>query len=667
MSKSNKKHKGSIKIRLIITYVIFAVIPLLTVNSISSTQSEKVMEKNSSKLTIEMVKQTCANLDYFTEDIEKNLNKCMVNNLNATNNNLVNTYMHAKESIQKTAALNEIKTQLMSTSTLESSMESLAIVTEDGKIIGKLGTLNDAELLSLQDIEVANNEAVWRLELGGKPGIYYIKNVQNTITGEKLGKIVINVDMSALNEQLKEVTLFEGANISIADSNGNIILSSDGSLNNLQEKVQSYMSTAAGSGSEIIDNVLVAFAVGENGWKVVSEIPKAALTKDLKKVTSFVWLIVGVISLIAAGVGILISKEFTKGIIDVMKLMKKAEQGDLTVQVKVTRNDEVGMLGESFNHMMANIKELLVEAKQVTEETLKASHVLKESSDQSVQTFDQLALSIEGITGGSNAQAENMQNNAIAMGYLSESIQEVIKNTEEIYNNTQGARTTINEAADSMELLNHTMGDSMHVVTTIKESIIELSQKTKSIEQIMSLVDNISEETNLLALNASIEAARAGEVGRGFAVVAKEVKKLAEESQKSTTHVRETLNAIEDKTSACVGLVEHAGATFTHQAQAVEKTYAAFNTIIEILKNIDMQLGNVNQKTIHMSSLKDEMSQKMDNIAAATEENASATQEVNALSAEQKGVIEQLKALSIKLSESVMTLEKTIQNFNIEN
>lgn len=666
MLKSNKKHRGSIKRQLITTYVIFAVVPLLFVNMISSAESEKVMEKNSSKLTIEMVKQTCANLDYFTEDIEKNLNKCVVNNLNATNNNLINTYMHAKESVQRTAAINEIKVQLMSTSTLESSMESLAIVTTDGKIIGKLGTLNDSQLLSVKEINLATNEVLWTLDIGGKPGVYYIKNIQNTITGESLGKIIVNVDMSSLNEQLKDVALFKGANISIADPEGKVILSSDTSLTNLQEKIQSYMTAAVGSGSELIDNFLVAYSVGENGWKVVSEIPRTALTSDLKKVTTFIWFLIGIVSLFAVGVGIAVSRGFTKGIIDVMKLMKKAEQGDLTVQVKVTKNDEIGMLGESFNHMMVNIKELLIETKLVIEETLKAGDVLRSSSDQSVETFDQLALSIEGITGGSNAQAENMQNTSSAMEYLAQSIQEVIKNTEEIYDNTQGARATIGDATESIEVLQHTMGESMNVVTTIKDSITKLSEKTKSIEQIMRLVDSISEQTNFLALNASIEAARAGEVGKGFAVVAKEVKKLAEESQKSTTNVRATLNDIEDKTSACVELVEHAGETFTHQSEAVEKTYAAFNIIIEILKKIDMQLGNVNQKTAHMSSLKDEMSQKMENIAAATEENASATQEVNALSSEQKGVIEQLRMLAKQLSESVATLEKTIANFKIE-
>lgn len=668
MLGSNQKRKGSIKKRLILMNALFAVIPLLLVNIISSTQSEKVMEQNSSKLTTEMVKQTCANLDYFSEDIEKNLNKCIVNNLNKSDDNFVNTYMHPKDGFTQTSAFNNIKNQLVSVSTLENSMDSIAIVTKEGKVIGKLSNLNNEETLSVKDIEVANNKSIWTLDIGGKKGVYYIRNVQNSITGEQFGKIVVQVNMLALDEQLKNVTLFKGANISIVDEEGEVVLSSDSNLSILQDKIKDYIKSVNGveNGSEMVEDCLIAYAIGENGWKVVSEIPKAALTSDLKQVTNLIWCLIAIIIIAAIGVGGIAASSITKSIVELMELMKKAEQGDLTVAVNVKRRDELGMLGESFNHMMCNIRELILETKQVVTETLKAGEVLRESSDYSVETFGQLVFSIDGITNGSNAQAENMQNTTIAMEHLSKSIQEVIQHTEEIYDNTQGARNIINEAADSMALLNHTMDESTMVIKSIREGIEALNQKTKSIEQIMSLVDGISEETNLLALNASIEAARAGDLGKGFAVVAKEVKKLAEESRQSTGHVRETLNDIEDRTVSCVELAENARKIFANQAQAVEKTYIAFNTIIEILKKIDMQLETVNEKTAHMAYLKNEMSEKMENIATATEENASATEEVNALGLEQKVMMNKLKDLAKQLSESVTTLEQTIQNFNIE-
>ncbi|WP_054741022.1 methyl-accepting chemotaxis protein [Cellulosilyticum ruminicola] len=667
MLGSNQKRKGSIRKHLILMNALFAIIPLLIVNIISSVQSVKVMEQNSSKLTTEMVKQTCANLDYFSGDIEKNINKCIVNNLNNSSDNLINTYMHSKDVITQTVAFVNIKNQLVSISALENSMDSLAIVTEEGKIIGKLNNLSNEELSTVKDIGCEDNKGIWLLDIAGKDGVYYIKNIQNTITGEKFGKIVIKVNMKSLNEQLGDVVLFKGANISIVDQEGNIVLSSDSNLRILQNRTKDYIKSANGAknGSEMVDDCLIAYAIGENGWKVVSEIPKSALTSDLKRVTTLVWCLIAVVIVAAIGIGGIAANSITKSIVELMKLMKRAEQGDLTVAVNIKRQDELGMLGDSFNHMICNIRELILETKQVVVETLEAGEVLRQSSDHSVETFGQLVFSIDGITNGSNAQAENMQNTTMAMEHLSKSIQEVIQNTEEIYNNTQGARNIINEAADSMESLNQTMADSTAVIRNIREGIEILNKKTKSIEQIMALVDGISEETNLLALNASIEAARAGDLGKGFAVVAKEVKKLAEESQKSTSHVRETLNDIESKTSSCVKLAENAKSIFENQAQAVEKTYHAFTTIIEILKKIDMQLGVVNEKTSHMASLKNEMSQKMENIATTTAENASATQAVNNLSLEQKAMMNKLRNLAEKLSESVTILEKTIHNFNI--
>ena len=222
MLRSNQKHKGSIKKRLILMNALFAVIPLLIVNIISSIQSEKVMEQKSSKLTTEMVKQTCANLDYFSEDIEKNLNKCIVNNLNNSEDNFVNTYMHPKDGIAQISAFNSIKNQLVSVSALENDMDSIAIVTKEGKVIGKLSNLNNEATLSVKDIEVAANKSVWTLNIGGKEGVYYIRNIQNTITGEQFGKIVVQVNMATLNERLKDVALFKGANISIVDEEGKV-------------------------------------------------------------------------------------------------------------------------------------------------------------------------------------------------------------------------------------------------------------------------------------------------------------------------------------------------------------------------------------------------------------------------------------------------------------
>ena len=139
------------------------------------------------------------------------------------------------------------------------------------------------------------------------------------------------------------------------------------------------------------------------------------------------------------------------------------------------------------------------------------------------------------------------------MSNLSDSIQNVLERTQLIFNKNKGAEEIIENATESMDLLNSSVSSSINFSHVINDRILELSALNNTIEDIIMLVDSISEQTDLLALNAAIEAARAGEVGKGFAVVAQEVRRLAEQSKASTANVRRTLEIIKDKTSDVVG------------------------------------------------------------------------------------------------------------------
>jgi len=283
-----------------------------------------------------------------------------------------------------------------------------------------------------------------------------------------------------------------------------------------------------------------------------------------------------------------------------------------------------------------------------------------------VETFEQLAVSIGDIAQGTMHQAEDAQLGSYAMANLSNSIQDVMLKTKTLFQNNQGAQEMIGSATDNIELLNTTMASSIKVSTEIKESITELSTLTRSIEDIMKLVDGISEQTNLLALNASIEAARAGEVGKGFAVVAQEVRNLAEQSKSSTVNVRKTLNIIQKKTKDTVLLVNKSNDIFSEQEHSVKKTYDIFFDMINTLKTMGVELGQVNQKVQDMQSLKEETSDKITNIATVTQESAASTEEASAVSEEQKAVIEKLYDLSNNLTTTMETLNHSIQAFKVE-
>ena len=657
----------SIKTRLIIICILFGITPLLIVNTISSSISRTTLRDTSKQLTADMVTQTRSSINYFIEDIEKNITKFIVNDLNSTDSNILTIYEAGKNNkTEKIKAVQKIVNRLIYASSMEKSIGDVALISNDGTVMGEIPLVREELLAGYKDFEM-KEDAIWQKGIGEKTSeIYFIRKVKNTMIGEDFGKLVCHVKIDSIISSMSEIKLLKGADVYIIDREGNMIYNKDSQKTEAEKEVLSLVSSKEEAGSDMKKGKLIAYSTAKNGWRIVAEIPEKSLTSQLDEVSLLIWFAVIAAGIVAGIVGFLVSKNFSMPIIKIMQLMKKAECGDLTVQAEGSRKDEIGMLYHSFNNMITNIRRLLEEAKTVVADTLGDGVTLKRSTQQSVEAFEQLALSIEDITEGSSSQADDAGQSSEAMMRLAESIQKVRGTTKEILEENKDAKEIIKEAADSVELLNTTMDSSIRISEKIKSSIMELNLLTRSIWDIMKLVDDISEQTNLLALNASIEAARAGDVGRGFAVVAHEVKNLAEQSKTSTGKVRKTLGTIELKTKDAVNLVKEANNIFTNQEQAVKKTYLAFNHIIGKLKGMDVELETVNHQVIDMEMLKEEMTGKINRIKLVTEDNASATQEVNALSEQQKAVIEQLFALSNKLTTTMDKLNLSIEAFRVE-
>ena len=651
----------SIKTKLVISYVLLAAIPLLTVNIISTNGFKKNLRDNSMQLTTQMVKQTNTNIDYFTDDVEKNVNKFLINNLNGNTDSLINNYDRAQSPMEQANQLSAIRQQLIGISVYEENIVSAVILTDEGKVIGATGILNDEGVKKIQSMECTSG--TWYRDIAINKDILYIKPIKNAVTGKKFGVLVSVVKLDPLNEEISGIELFDGAKISVVDENNNVLCSTV--EQEMGTDIQAFINEDADIASSIIGDEMVAYATSNCNWKIVVELSEESLTSSIATLNKLVWLLVVCVGIIGILVGYFISKDVTVSIGELVKAMKKTEKGDLTVRVPVKGKDEMARLCTSFNNMILNIRNVIEQTHGAVDISLESGNTLSDSTKQSVETFEQLATSIREIATGSSLQAEEAQNSVEVMGRLSDSIQKVRKNTQILFENTQSTRSTVSQATESIELLNHTMSSSIEVSNQIKESINKLGSMTKSIEQIMGLVDGISEQTNLLALNASIEAARAGEVGKGFAVVANEVRKLAEQSKNSTEHVRETLGDIERQSGDTAKLVADASKIFRDQQIAVERAYGAFKEIIQMLMNMDNELERINLQVMDMQKIKESMGNSIKDITAVAEDNASSTEEVNALSEEQKEVMGELFKMAEHLVEIMNQLDTSIKQFKI--
>ena len=673
--------KTSIKNRMIISYLLCVAIPLIIVNIISSSSSRHTLKNTSGQLATQMVQQACTNVSSYDVQMQKLANRIIINDLNATSNNLISSYLMAcragkdASNIEKFNVEKDIKAQLGYSIGLDNSISNIALII-DGEVIstynrrannsnGNVGItdLSDEDILKFQNYELSNN-MTWITDFEGYENrVFVIKELKNIQSGKAMGTFMMEVNMDQIVEQIQSIQLFDGAEVFLLDQNGKILSATEGA--EINKDVESVIGNSELTGEAEIHGKLISYARSSNGWTIVASIPVSTLTFAINLVNRMIWVIIVISVIIATGAGIFISRGIVQSILQIRASMKQAETGDLNAIVKVKSHDELGELGISFNNMLQNIRGLIEETQQTIDKIFEVSNILKKSTNQSIHSFNQLSVSIEHIAEGSTLQAEDTQNGAMMMENLADSIKVVISGTQDVYDKSEGTRKHIEVASKNMKRLNEVMGSTTAVASDIRHSVISLSELTKAIGEIMKLLDGISEQTNLLALNASIEAARAGDVGKGFAVVANEVRNLSEQSKLSTTNVKNTLKEIENKAQQAVNLVNKSDTYFKEQEKVAGDTEKSLVEMIHELERINDGINEVSVRSQSMNQLKNDVSEKIESITTVTEETAASTEELNALSEEQKAVMEELTNLADGLNTQLEGLKQAINRFKL--
>jgi len=213
--------------------------------------------------------------------------------------------------------------------------------------------------------------------------------------------------------------------------------------------------------------------------------------------------------------------------------MKKFAKGDLTVKLKVYSDDEIGKLYTGFNTAVENIRNMLISVSEVVQVTASAAN--------------QISSSTEEMAAGSHEQAQQTNEIASAIEEMTRTIFDSNKNANKAAEDSKIASQSALSGAKKVEDTKQGMSRIVQATKQTGERITVLAKKTGQIGEIAQVIDDIADQTNLLALNAAIEAARAGEQGRGFAVVADEVRKLAERTTKATKEIADTIREIQKK------------------------------------------------------------------------------------------------------------------------
>jgi len=320
-------------------------------------------------------------------------------------------------------------------------------------------------------------------------------------------------------------------------------------------------------------------------------------------------------SLLILIIGInMISANIHSGILALNGTLAKVAQGDLTAIVPFKRKDELGEMGQSLENTTSHLRRIV--------------EGVKNASDKAANASANLSDQLEQVISRGAARNERVMHVAAAMEEISVANSEVASTAsgagEAVHRNEEYARLgdeNMGRNRTAMEKVVETAHNSVNIVSNLNDSI-------QKIGQITTVIKEIADQTNLLALNAAIEAARAGEQGRGFAVVADEVRKLAERTSNSTSEITGVVEAIRTETEAAVASMSEVEHKVQESANFNRLTGEALKQIVEAANQVTGLVSHIAESTREQTAATEDVARNMEEISTLTEENSANIRQV---------------------------------------
>lgn len=508
-------------------------------------------------------------------------------------------------------------------------------IKKDGNVVGALIGRRDGDALS-----VITDDAGF-----GESGYGYIINGSGTVVAHPDRNKVMNqfnpIKEVENDESLRSLaTLFEKV---IAEKGGNSTYTFEG--NSL------YAGYAPISGTNWI------FVITANQDEVLSAIP--ILVDTIRNIT----VITLIISILIAFV---IGNTISNPIIRASKVSMKISNLDITEDVPekyLKKKDEVGDLSKAMQKIVDNLREIITEMSNTSEQVVSASEELTAASQQSAVAAGQISQTVEGIAKGAADQAQNTEIGSSKAYELGRIIENDQAHMVSLNNGSNKVSQVVTEGLTEIENLYNITEESNAATNEIKEVILKTYDSSQKIGQASSVISSIAQQTNLLALNAAIEAARAGNAGKGFAVVAEEIKNLAQQSALSTKEIDEIVNELHVNIQNAVKTMERVLTITNEQTKSVISSKDKYKLIEDAMQETITIVDQLNVAGEQMDSMKDQILSTMESLAAIAEENSAATQEATASIEEQAASAEEIAGASEGLAGLAENLQAIITKF----
>ena len=395
-------------------------------------------------------------------------------------------------------------------------------------------------------------------------------------------------------------------------------------------------------------------------------IPVDIVTGQAEAIKTITITLVIIATIIACLIGLFITFGIQKNMKSISKELNEVAEGNLTVQVKTRSRDEFLGLAKTANNMIANNKKLVTKLISTVEQLETSAGNVNTASEDINNYSGDITRAIDEISEGMNKQAEHAQECVLKTSVLSDKIKDISQMVGAVEALVDQTEKMIEQGTRIVQVLSERAQETSNITARVGDSIATLKTESETINGFVQTISDISEQTNLLSLNASIEAARAGEAGRGFAVVAEEIRKLADDSSRAAGEISRNVQNISAQTATSVASAKEAEDMVALQTKAVSEVIQVFEDMSKQITGLFENLKEIANSTEAANKDRDDTLDAVENISAIIEETAGGSALVREMANQLLNSVDKLSETANALDEDMQGLKTEISVFKID-